>query len=129
MPSAASASTMTTNTSRCRPGVSSMTNPRYLGRRRDRAQNGAAGGLPAPPPPFGESERVPALPPPGQLPVGGRDVGAGAPPWRTGGLAGRPVPVPAAPVRAQPAEGPLAGAPPWGESGSGGAALPLVLPT
>src|SRR5215470_16672414 len=95
-----------------------MPGPRYLDRRRERAQNGAAGGCPAPPAaPLEDSpERVRVAPPGHVPPVVPRDVGAGAgpwrtgggapvPPWRTGGCAGRraPVPVPAAPPRAQPA--------------------------
>ncbi len=132
---------MTTNTSRWRPGVRSMTRPRYFDRRRDRDQNGVAGGFPAPPAdPFGDSERV-RLTAFGQLlPVVGRDAGGGGPPWRTGGCAPlwrsagcaplvrtggcagprAPVPVPAPPLRAQPAEGPLAGGAPCGDGGSGG---------
>src|ERR1700733_10901619 len=140
---------MTTNTSRWRPGVRSMTRPRYFDRRRDRDQNGVAGGFPAPPAvPFGDSERL-RLTAFGQLlPVGGRDAGGGGPPWRTVGCAPlwrtagcaplvrpggcadprAPVPAPAPPLRAQPAAGPLDGGAPCGDGGSGGADLPPVPP-
>src|ERR1700736_4130353 len=77
--------TMTTNTSRCRPGVRSMTRLRYFDRRRDRDQNGVAGGFPAPPAdPPGDSERV-RLTAFGQLlSVVGRGACGGGPLWRTG---------------------------------------------
>src|SRR4029077_21180578 len=80
--------TMTTNTSRWPPGVRSMTGPRYFDRRRDRDQNGVAGGFPAPPAdPFGDSERV-RLTAFGQLlPFAGRGACGGGPLWRTGGCA------------------------------------------
>src|SRR5579864_5060559 len=99
-----------------------MPGPRYLDRRRERAQNGAAAGCPAPPAaPLEDSPERGRVAPPGHaLPVAPRDPGAGpwrtggapAPPWRTGGCAGRraPVPVPVAPPRAQPAvAAPVAG--------------------
>ena len=65
-----------------------MTRPRYFDRRRDRDQNGVAGGFPAPPAvPFGDSERL-RLTAFGQLlPVAGRGAGGGGPPWRTAGCA------------------------------------------
>src|SRR5579863_6221644 len=133
--------TTTTNSSRRCPVVSSMPGPRYLDRRRDRAQNGAAAGCSAPPAaPLEDSPERGRVAPPGHaLPVLPRDADAGpwrtgggvpAPPWRTGGCAGRraPVPVPVAPLRAQPAVvAPLTGAPPLG-SGSGGAVRPVPTP-
>src|SRR5580704_3546490 len=118
--------TMTTNTSRCRPGVRSMTRLRYFDRRRDRDQNGVAGGFPAPPAdPFGDSERVRPTAFGQLLPFAGRGACGGGPLWRTAGCARprAPVPVPAPPLRAQPAEGPLAGGAPCGDGGSGGAGL------
>src|SRR6185437_4121771 len=137
MPRPASARTTTTKTSRRWPVVRSIAIPRYLDRRRDRAQNGAAGGFSAPPAaPFDDPERVPPAPAGHPLPVAGRGGDAGGP-WRTAccppvcrsaGCAPlcRAVPAPAAPLRAQPAEGPATGGAPCEDGGSGGAARPVA---
>src|SRR5450756_1597945 len=140
MPRPASTMTTTTNSSRCWPCVRSMPRPRYLDRR-GRDQNGAAGGLAAPPAApfdFGSPERTgaaaPGHPPPDAGRAGGFVAAGGAAgaALRTGGCAGPRAPepaVPEAPLLAQPAEAPAgAGAPFCGGSGSGGAGRPETTP-
>src|ERR1700723_3548311 len=99
--------TMAANASRRPPGVKALAHyPRYCGRRRDRPQNGVAGGLPAPPAAPEESPERGRRAPAGQLlPVAGPGGEGWAPDWRTGGCAApRDRVVPVAPLRAQPAD-------------------------